>query len=115
VSVDAWPDDFQQLLQDLVDVDILPGTSIPTYMLPIAPHFEEWDELCHPSEIGDCWTKADFEKAEEFLRAMAAGAQFPPLIVDSECGLLRDGYHRLYAIRQLGLAEYPMILLDTIL
>lgn len=53
-------------------------------------------------------------KVERIRQAMVAGADLPPLIIgwcgETDAFGLNDGNHRWEACRQLGIAEYPVIL-----
>lgn len=53
-------------------------------------------------------------KVERIVQAVQAGADLPPLIIgwrgDADVFELNDGNHRWEAFRQLGIAEYPVIL-----
>ena len=92
-----WPWDFQQILLDLLDNAVyqLSRTrqvdsfvDLPEYVdvefLPIEPHFQETIELI------ECWQWDDFDRAREFAEAYQRGDEFPPLLVDTRGGLLRD-------------------------
>lgn len=82
-------------------------TAIQTQLLPIAAHTDEFADLT------ECWNERDYQKAEEYMRLMAAGVVFPPLVVSCVRGLLTDGYHRWWALRNLGITHYTMVVLDT--
>jgi len=113
IRFDSLPADMQVLLTDLVRRGFRPDQVIQVWLRPISDHWDEWDDLCNDDRSsGACWSSEDYKKAAEYVVAMARGCQFPPLIIDCLRGLLRDGYHRLYALKALGVTHYPMIPLN---
>ena len=51
----------------------------------------------------------DDEVVDEYVQALADGAQFPPVVVFRADGaeMLADGYHRVFAYRKAGRSEIP--------
>ena len=51
----------------------------------------------------------DDDVVDEYVQALAAGAQFPPVVVFRADGaeMLADGYHRVFAYRKAGRFEVP--------
>lgn len=47
---------------------------------------------------------------DEYAKALRNGTDFPPVIVfrDGEDNLLVDGFHRLFAAKEVGLTEFPV-------
>jgi hypothetical protein len=113
------PEDFQVLLSDMLPSrDFHANTLIETTVLPVNDQQDEWDDLCLPDSLSEPesrvghWDNSDYKKAAEYVVAMARGDRFPPLVIDAPNALLRDGYHRMYALQRLGVTHYPMICLD---
>ena len=112
VPVSSFPEDFQQLLCDMFAEQGLDNQTILTVKVEpgwVSDHVEEIEQDV------DCWAADDFEKAAEYASAMLRGDKFPPLVADTAKGLLRDGYHRSYAYREIGVSVTEFIYLDSIL
>ena len=58
-----------------------------------------WDPSVYPRAK---WNTSTIERYAEALRA---GAEFPPIVIDADTGLLLDGKHRLEAHRKAGVEE----------
>ena len=56
----------------------------------------------------------DDDVVDEYVQALAAGAQFPPVVVFRAAGaeILADGYHRVFAYRKAGRSEVPADVYD---
>lgn len=57
--------------------------------------------------VEELWDNRDYELAEEYARRMLQGDQFPPIEVHHDT--IRDGHHRLYAMRKIGLRYVKVI------
>ncbi len=98
--ISEFPEDYQVLLFDILcheyptladDHDkVLISTG------KIIHHNDEFEEETYQ------WKQEDFDKAKEYLAAMRRGDKFPPLITHAPRQLLQDGYHRMWAYRELG-------------
>ncbi len=102
----SFPADFQQLLCNYWDEDFEYEYDVPDEVLPLSRYYDDLTE-----EL-TCWTGEDYFKAGRYAERLEAGEVFPPLIVDTN-NHLRDGYHRLYAMRQIGITEWPVIIIPT--
>lgn len=105
INTNTLPQDFQQLLLDLgIDDEV-----VTARIGKPSNHFSELNEITF-----DSWGAEDIGKANEYIDIMASSGvdAFPPLIADCEAGLLRDGYHRLHAMRMLGINECWFIYLQ---
>lgn len=107
------PEDLQILLQDLKpNFDFQSDTWIAVRLGVVADYMDVGDDLCACEPDCGGWTLEDYAKAEHYADLLEAGVAMPPLLVDQPDGLLRDGYHRLYALWKIGRATYPVIYLE---
>ncbi len=104
----TFPEDFQQLLNDLAYERLLDGIpkQVRVSQGRLSDHEEEWLENEHN------WTAEDYERAQAYLEWLQELSYPPPLVADTVGGLLRDGYHRWWVLRQAGYETYDFIYLD---
>lgn len=109
--VDTYPEDFQQILADLLEQHYSDYnhdfSEVVVSHGRICDHFEVWEEHVH-----DYWHQGDRDKVVEYTAAIQRGDKFPPLIADCHKGFLQDGYHRLAAYRALGFERAEFIYID---
>lgn len=109
-----YPEDYQQILVDLVataypDLDLDSFTVVMVGECLIEDHMGEFHEMT------DHWSHLDWELVDDYADGILSGSEPPPLIICSQKGLLRDGYHRHAAFQKIGRVSCRAIYLDNCL
>lgn len=108
VSVDTFPQDFQQLLSDLW-LESRFQTGCETWLPPEVAVFPADVDEFRQEVLENCghFTMRDWQQVNEFTTAIPQGVKLPPLICEGP--FLRDGYHRVTACYLLGMETFPAI------
>lgn len=109
VDVAEFPEDFQQILCDIVLQEVRKSTyCVLTDVIvrcgKVADYVAEVSAV-----IADYWDAGDHRKADTYAEAMLRGDRFPPVIADRPGDMLRDGYHRIAACVQIGRTDVDVI------
>lgn len=70
------------------------------------------EEVVKPSRIAQFFNQPD--TVEQYKKSIAAGEPIDPIVID-EKGKINDGYHRLAALKEMGVTNIPVVFMEETL